>query len=71
MYSVTNYYEQAQEGTDSNPTSHAPTPTASFAPALSNSAALKAGNKKKRPTERDDDEDGKSLKRGKISYARD
>jgi hypothetical protein len=31
---------------------------------------LKAGNKKKRPTERDDDED-KALKRGKISYARD
>lgn len=61
---------KAQEGTDSNPTSHAPTPTASFAPSLGASGnAIKAGNKKKRAA--DDDEDGKALKRGKISYARD
>ena len=61
---------KAQEGTDSNPTSHAPTPTASFAPQLSASSALKAGNKKKRPTAEEEDE-AKALKRGKISYSRD
>ena len=63
---------KAQEGSDSNPTSHAPTPTASFAPSLGASASasgLKAGNKKKRMA--DEEEDGKALKRGKISYARD
>jgi chromatin modification-related protein EAF6 len=32
--------------------------------------ASKAGNKKKRPTEKDD-EDEKAPKRGKITYARD
>jgi chromatin modification-related protein EAF6 len=61
---------KAQEGTDSNPTSHAPTPTASFAPQLGSAVGLKAGNKKKRPT-LDEEEEGKALKRGKISYARD
>ena len=65
---------QAQDGSDSNPTSHAPTPTASFAPQLSTrDSALstqKAANKKKRPTDKDDEDDGKVLKRGKISYAR-
>ncbi|KAK3719101.1 hypothetical protein LTR37_004665 [Vermiconidia calcicola] len=68
---------KAQDGAESNPTSHAPTPTASFAPQLStrdsslSTNATKAGNKKKRPTEKDDEDDGKALKRGKITYARD
>ncbi|KAK3720922.1 hypothetical protein LTR37_003585 [Vermiconidia calcicola] len=68
---------QAQDGAESNPTSHAPTPTASFAPQLStrdsslSTNATKAGKKKKRPTEKDDEDDGKALKRGKITYARD
>ena len=60
------------DGTDSNPTSHAATPTAAFAPQMSGreGSGLKVGNKKKRPTEKDDDEDGK-VKRSKITYARD
>ncbi|KAK6398274.1 hypothetical protein LTR65_003354 [Meristemomyces frigidus] len=71
---------RAQEGPDSNTNSHAPTPTASFAPQLStrgsdagasSSAASKAPNKKKRPQEKDDEDDGKAPKRGKITYARD
>ena len=70
---------QAQEGTDSNTPSHAPTPTGSFAPPLSAresnagtpaSTGVKAPNKKKRPADKDDDDDSKT-KRGKISYARD
>ncbi|EME79535.1 uncharacterized protein MYCFIDRAFT_122683 [Pseudocercospora fijiensis CIRAD86] len=71
---------RAQEGPDSNTPSHAPTPTASFAPPLSardsnaptpGGSSVKAPNKKKRPNDKDDDEDGKNSKRGKISYARD
>ncbi|EME38492.1 hypothetical protein DOTSEDRAFT_140665 [Dothistroma septosporum NZE10] len=67
------------QGTDSNTPSHAPTPTGSFAPQLSAresnagipaSTGIKAPNKKKRPAEKDDDDDSKT-KRGKISYARD
>lgn len=66
---------QAQEGSDSNPTSHAPTPTGSFAPQLStrdsgSGSAARSHNKKKRPNDREEDEDGKATKRGKISYAR-
>ena len=69
---------QLQEGSDSNPPSHAPTPTASFAPPLSTrasdvgtSTSLRAANKKKRPQEKDDEDDSKVSKRGKITYARD
>lgn len=68
---------QAQEGSDSNPTSHAATPTASFAPQLSTrdsgagGAGMATKNKKKRANDRDDEEDGKALKRGKITYSRD
>ena len=66
---------QAQDGLDSNPGSHAPTPTASFAPQLSArdsgvGSGMKAPNKKKRPADKDED-DEKAQKRGKITYARD
>lgn len=57
--------EQAQDGSDSNPTSHAATPTASFA-----GQGSKNANKKKRATEKDDEDEAKP-KRSKISYARD
>jgi len=72
--------EQAQEGPDSSTPSHAATPTASHAPQLATrgsdtqaaaSAAAKAPNKKKRPTDKDNEDGEKSAKRGKISYARD
>ncbi|RMY28135.1 hypothetical protein D0866_09636 [Hortaea werneckii] len=66
---------QAQEGPDSSAPSAAPTPTGSNAPSVARGneggGNTKSGNKKKRPTEKDDDEDGKANKRGKISYARD
>lgn len=70
---------QAQEGPDSNTPSVAPTPTNSLPPQLStrgsdagaSSATSKAGNKKKRPTEKDEEDDAKPTKRGKITYARD
>lgn len=63
---------KAQEGSDSNPTSHAPTPTPGFAPtALGAGGPVKAGNKKKRAVGEEEEEDGKAVKRGKISYARD
>ncbi|KAK5116318.1 hypothetical protein LTR85_009290 [Meristemomyces frigidus] len=71
---------KAQEGSDSNAPSHAPTPTASFAPQLStrgsdagasSSATSKLPNKKKRPQDKDDEDEGKASKRGKITYARD
>jgi chromatin modification-related protein EAF6 len=45
------------------------TDTAASTPVASGTKA--GGNKKKRPTEKDDEEDGKSNKRGKISYSRD
>lgn len=71
---------QAQEPESGN-TSHAPTPTGSFAPQLgrgetaSSTPGASSGklpnNKKKRPTEKDEDEDSKSVKRGKITYQRD
>ncbi|KAF2161880.1 hypothetical protein M409DRAFT_69416 [Zasmidium cellare ATCC 36951] len=71
---------RAQEGPDSNTPSHAPTPTASFAPqpsAQASSAGTPAGNnskasnnKKKRPTDKEDEDDAKA-KRSKISYSRD
>ncbi|TKA28216.1 hypothetical protein B0A50_04188 [Salinomyces thailandicus] len=69
----------AQEGPDSNTPSVAPTPTNSLPPQLStrgsdagaSSATSKAGNKKKRPTEKDEEDDAKPTKRGKITYARD
>lgn len=78
-YCIAYSLQQAQEGLDSNPTSHAATPTASFAPQISArdgggggaSAAMKSQNKKKRPTDRDDEDDSKGVKRGKITYARD
>jgi chromatin modification-related protein EAF6 len=69
-----------QEGPESNTPSHAPTPTGSVAPQLSRAdtaastpgaSGVKApGNKKKRPTEKDDEDEGKPSKRGKISYSR-
>jgi len=70
---------QAQDQSDSNTPSHAPTPTGSVPTSLSRADSLsgaaggapKAGNKKKRPTEKDDEDDGKSVKRGKITYSRD
>ncbi|KAK5172367.1 uncharacterized protein LTR77_004006 [Saxophila tyrrhenica] len=62
---------KAQDGSDSNPTSHAPTPTASLAGGMSTRDTNKTGNKKKRAADKDDDEDGKTMKRGKISYGRD
>ncbi|EMC95057.1 hypothetical protein BAUCODRAFT_25178 [Baudoinia panamericana UAMH 10762] len=70
---------RAQEGPDSGTPSHAATPTASLAPSLSTrandaassaSATVKAPNKKKRPTEKDEEDETKSAKRGKITYAR-
>ena len=65
---------QAQEGTDSNAPSHAPTPTASHAPSLSGAAqgagTNKPGNKKKRPPKEEDEEDLKAPKRPKISFGR-
>jgi chromatin modification-related protein EAF6 len=67
--------EQAQEGTDSNTPSHAATPTGSVHASISRAESTsgttgKTGNKKKRATEKDDD-DEKAPKRGKITYARD
>ena len=56
---------QAQEGSDSASTSHAATPTASFS-----GQAGKNASKKKRPTDKDDEDVGKP-KRSKISYSRD
>jgi len=72
---VTDNLEQAQEGTDSNTPSHAATPTGSVHASISRAestsgTAGKTGNKKKRATEKDDD-DEKAPKRGKITYARD
>lgn len=66
---------QAQEGTDSNTPSHAATPTGSVPASLSRAestsgATGKTGNKKKRATDKDDD-DEKAPKRGKITYSRD
>jgi chromatin modification-related protein EAF6 len=67
-------YLQAQEGTDSATPSHAATPTGSVHASLSRAesisgAAGKTGNKKKRATDKDDD-DEKAPKRGKITYSR-
>jgi len=72
---VADYVKQAQEGTDSNTPSHAATPTGSVPASLSRAESTsgttgKTGNKKKRATEKDDD-DEKAPKRGKITYARD
>jgi chromatin modification-related protein EAF6 len=72
---VADNIEQAQEGTDSNTPSHAATPTGSVHASISrpestSGATGKTGNKKKRATEKDDD-DEKAPKRGKITYARD
>lgn len=70
---------QSQDGPDSNTPSHAATPTSSLPPQLSTrntdagastSGTSKTANKKKRPPEKDDEEDGK-VKRSKITYARD
>lgn len=65
---------QAQEGPDSNTPSHAATPTGSVPASLSRAestsgATGKTGNKKKRVTDKDDD-DEKAPKRGKITYSR-
>lgn len=70
---------QAQDGGgDSNAPSHAATPTASFPPALTtraselqmaNNSAHKALNKKRRPVDKDEEDEGKP-KRSKITYAR-
>ncbi|KAI5366003.1 hypothetical protein Slin15195_G075340 [Septoria linicola] len=70
-----------QEGIDSGTPSHAPTPTGNFPSQLSareSNASTPAagagktqGNKKKRATDKDEDEDLKPSKRHKISYARD
>ncbi|KAK3113290.1 hypothetical protein LTR53_009574 [Teratosphaeriaceae sp. CCFEE 6253] len=68
---------RAQDTADSNTNSNAATPSASFAPPLTTrgsdagASARAAANKKKRPTANEDEEDGKAVKRGKISYARD
>jgi chromatin modification-related protein EAF6 len=72
---VADNIEQAQEGTDSNTPSHAATPTGSVHASISRAESTsgttgKTGNKKKRATEKDDD-DEKAPKRGKITYARD
>ncbi|KAL1585818.1 hypothetical protein WHR41_05066 [Cladosporium halotolerans] len=66
---------RAQEGPDSNTPSHAATPTGSVPASLSRAESTsgntgKTGNKKKRATDKDDD-DEKAPKRGKITYARD
>ncbi|KAM0708910.1 hypothetical protein Q7P35_002946 [Cladosporium inversicolor] len=66
---------KAQEGPDSNTPSHAATPTGSVPASLSRAestsgATGKTGNKKKRATDKDDD-DEKAPKRGKITYSRD
>jgi chromatin modification-related protein EAF6 len=71
----TNSTIQAQEGPDSNTPSHAATPTGSVPASLSRAestsgATGKTGNKKKRATDKDDD-DEKAPKRGKITYSRD
>lgn len=71
---VTNDNVQAQEGPDSNTPSHAATPTGSVPASLSRAestsgATGKTGNKKKRATDKDDD-DEKAPKRGKITYSR-
>lgn len=58
-------YVQAQDGSDSNSTSHAATPTASFG-----GQSSKTGNKKKRASEKEEEDEGKP-KRSKISYSRD
>lgn len=64
-----------------NTPSHAPTPASSVPPALTTrgsdhatpqSTTSKAASKKKKaPVEKDEDEEGKPAKRGKISYGRD
>jgi chromatin modification-related protein EAF6 len=73
--SYTDNSTQAQEGPDSNTPSHAATPTGSVPASLSRAestsgATGKTGNKKKRATDKDDD-DEKAPKRGKITYSRD
>ena len=59
--------------------SHAPTPTSSVPPTLTargsdnatpQSATSKAGNKKKKVVEKEDEDEGKPAKRSKISYGR-
>ncbi|CZT19651.1 uncharacterized protein RCC_05502 [Ramularia collo-cygni] len=64
---------------ESATTSHAPTPTGSFAPQLARgdtasstpgtSSGKVPNNKKKRPTDKDEDEDAKSVKRGKVTVS--
>lgn len=63
-----------------NTPSHAPTPASSAAlPSTSKESnhatpvrtVSKLSNKKGKTTDKDDDEDSKSTKRGKISYGRD
>ena len=67
--------EQAQDEAESVPQSHAATPTSMPAVNVSSREgqmpATKPANKKKRPNEKEDGEEGKALKRGKITYARD
>lgn len=63
-----------------NTPSHAPTPASSAAPPLTSKESnhptpvrtvSKSSNKKGKAPDKDDDEDNKSVKRGKISYGRD
>ncbi|OQN97204.1 hypothetical protein B0A48_16745 [Cryoendolithus antarcticus] len=64
---------KAQEGSESNTPSHAATPTGMGMGDGVNGAANgvgKAGNKKKRGAEREEEEE-KAVKRGKVTYARD
>ncbi|KAK5112489.1 hypothetical protein LTR62_004246 [Meristemomyces frigidus] len=63
--------EKAADGGDSNTPSHAATPTASYLDTGTATGALKAGNKKKRANEKEEEDESKASKRGKITYARD
>ncbi|EAT87994.1 chromatin modification-related protein EAF6 [Parastagonospora nodorum] len=66
--------ESSTPGSAQTPSSHAPTPTSSF-PTRESSQPTNGmrggGGSKKKKVGEDDDEDGKSIKRQKISYGRD
>ncbi|KAK7521765.1 histone acetyltransferase subunit NuA4-domain-containing protein [Phyllosticta citriasiana] len=69
-------FNESPAGSAQTTPSHAPTPTSSFPSARESnhptpgSTASKAPNNKKR-TSKDEDDDGKPTKRGKITYGRD
>ncbi|KAK7564512.1 histone acetyltransferase subunit NuA4-domain-containing protein [Phyllosticta citricarpa] len=70
------FNQESPAGSAQTTPSHAPTPTSSFPSARESnhptpgSTASKAPNNKKR-TSKDEDDDGKPTKRGKITYGRD